>query len=69
MSDEDVSDTEGENTAKSLAHKYNRTEGMRQQYLGQVSFLCWPVISGRGPAATFFKSVCGEGFPTKSGNR
>ena len=29
MSDEYVSDTEGENTAKSLAHRYNRTEGMR----------------------------------------
>ena len=46
--DEDVSDAVGENSARSWTHRCDHTEGMRQQYLGQVYSSCGPVASGRG---------------------
>ena len=51
MSDEDVSDALGENAARSWTHRCDHTEGIRQQYLGQVSSPCEPVASGQGHAA------------------
>ena len=78
--DEDISDAVGENAARSWTHRCDRTEGMRQQYLGQVSSPCGPFVSGRGCVAAFLESlerlvdghspssaVCGEGFPSKTG--
>lgn len=46
----------GENAAYKWMHRCNHTEGMRQQYLGPVSFSCRPDASDRGHEATFLQS-------------